>query len=133
MTAASPTPALAPATGGHPSGSSDSALRWAALTEAGQVVAMLAGVSTGRPGREIRDFPVLLRDTKPWRREAAEHALDELAAMMEPGIAALMAINACGGDCRPAAEALWAEFCAARAALLAMVPSAGSFGPLRAA
>ena len=52
---------------------------------------------------------------------------------MEPGIAALMAINARGGDCRSAAEALWSEFSAARAALLAMVPATGSFGPLRAA
>ena len=133
MTAASPTPALAPATGAHPSGSSASALPWAALTEAGQVVAMLAGVSTGRPGREVRDFPELLRDAKPWRREEAERALDELAAMMEPGIAALTVINACGGDCRPAAEALWAEFSAARAALLAMVTVAGTLGALRTA
>ncbi|WP_137680543.1 hypothetical protein [Aurantiacibacter suaedae] len=131
MTAVSPS--LAPVTGRHPSGSSACALRWAALTDAGQVVAMLAGVSTGRPGREIRDFPMLMRDAKPWRREAAERALDDLSAIMEPGIAALMAINARGGDCRSAAEALWSEFSAARAALLAMVPAAGSFGPLRAA
>ena len=94
---------------------------------------MLAGASTGRPSREIRDFPMLLRDAKPWRREAAERALDDLSAIMEPGIAALMAINARGGDCRAAAEALWSEFSAARAALLAMVPAVGSFGPLRAA
>ncbi|MEN7537327.1 hypothetical protein [Aurantiacibacter flavus] len=133
MNAASPTPALAPVTGRHPSGSSTCALRWAALTDAGQVVAMLAGVSTGRPGREIRDFPMLLREAKLWRREAAERALEDLSAIMEPGIAALMAINARGGDCRSAAEALWSEFSAARAALLAMVPAAGTFGPLRAA
>mgnify|MGYP003109309929 CR=1 FL=1 len=131
MNAASP--ALAPVTGRHPSGSNASALRWAALTDAGQVVAMLAGVSTGRPGREIRDFPALLRDAKPWRREAADRALEDLSAIMEPGIAALMAINARGGDCRSAAAALWSEFAAARTALLAMVPAAGTFGPLRAA
>ena len=131
MTAISPS--LAPATGHHPSGANPCALRWAALTDAGQVVAMLAGVTTGRASREIRDFPMLLRDAKPWRREAAERALEDLSAIMEPGIAALMAINARGGDARPAAEALWSEFSAARAALLTMVPPAGILGPLRAA
>ena len=94
---------------------------------------MLAGASTGRPTREIREFPARLRAAEQWRREAAERALEDLSAMMEPGIAALMAINARGGDCRPAAEALWSEFAAARAALLAMVPASGAFGPLRAA
>ena len=108
-------------------------MRWAALTDAGQVVAMLAGVSTGRPGREIRDFPALLRDAEPWRREAAKSALDDLNAIMEPGIGALMTINARGGDCRAAAGALWTEFAAARAALLAMIPASGTSGPLPAA
>lgn len=126
-------PALAPNTGRHPTGSSAAALRWAALTDAGQVVAMLAGVSVERPGREIREFPVLLRTAKPWRREAAELALEDLSAIMEPGIAALMAINARGGDCRVAAQALWSEFDTARKALIAMLPPAGNLGPLRAA
>lgn len=115
---------LAPVTGGHPAGSNAHAMRWAALTDAGQVVAMMAGVSVGRPPRAIRDFGALLREAESWRREAAQCGLDDLCAIMEPGLAALVAINAGGGDCRPAARALWNEFEAARNALLAIFPAA---------
>jgi hypothetical protein len=45
---------------------------------------------------------------------------------MEPGLAALLAVNARGADPRPAAEALWREFLAARAAVLALLPPAAA-------
>lgn len=114
-------------------GASATSMRWAALAEAGKVVAMLAGVVPERPDTAARNFPALIRDCEPWRRALAENGCADLAAVMEPGIAALLAINARGADCRPAARALWHEFVAARGAMLALLPPASALGPRRSA
>ena len=108
-------------------------MRWAALGEAGQVVAMLAGLAPEQPSKEVRNFPALIRDADKWRRDLADAGCAELAAVMEPGIAALLAINARGADCKPAALALWREFTAARQAMLALLPPSGQHGPRRSA
>ncbi|MFB0611963.1 hypothetical protein [Aurantiacibacter poecillastricola] len=106
-------------------------LRWAALGEAGQVVAMLAGQDGEAQSREVRNFPALMRNAESWRRELIDNGCADLAAVMEPGITALLAVNARGADCRPAAEALWHEFITARTALLALLPPTGEMGPRR--
>jgi len=126
-------PSLAPATGRHSSGAGSVSMRWAALGEAGKVVALLAGVSSETPSRELRDFPVLLRDCSADRREIAESAISDLSAIMEPGLAALMAINARGGDCGVAARALPEELIEARTAIIALLPPSGAMGPRRSA
>ena len=108
-------------------------LRWAALGEAGKAVAMFAGRAAEQPDVAVRNFPALIRDAEPWRREAAEAGCADLSAIMEPGIAALLAINARGGDCRAAAEALWDEFARAREAVIALLPPSGTMGPRRSA
>ncbi len=41
-------------------------------------------------------------------------------------IAALLAVNARGADPRPAAQALWREFVAARAAIVSLLPPTGT-------
>ncbi len=103
----------------------DAGAKWAALQDAAALVAMLAGLEPDPPSDAIRAFPGALRDAAAWRRETAEKGIDDLAAIMEPGIAALLAVNARGADTRAAATALWREFDAARAALLALAPPAG--------
>jgi len=108
-------------------------MKWAALQDAAQVVATLAGLEPERPSPEIRNFPAVIRDAGDWRRETAEKGIDDLAAIMEPGIAALLAVNARGADAGPPAMALWREFHAARAALLALAPLPGTMGPRRSA
>jgi len=108
-------------------------MRWAALGEAGQVVAMLAGLEAERPSKEVRNFPALIRDAEKWRRELVDNGCADLAAVMEPGIAALLAVNARGADCKPAALALWREFVEARSALLKLLPPTGEMGPRRSA
>jgi hypothetical protein len=115
---------------GSPSATS---MRWAALADAANVVALLAGVEPERPTPELRNFPALIRETETWRREQAENGVADLAAVMEPGIAALLAVNARGADPRPAAMALWREFTAARAAILSLLPPSGALGPRRLA
>jgi len=112
---------------------SATSMRWAALADAANVVALLAGIEPERPTPEVRNFPALIRDAETWRRERAEYGVADLAAVMEPGIAALLAVNARGADPKPAAMALWREFIAARSAILSLLPSSGGLGPRRIA
>jgi len=113
---------------------SATSMRWAALSDAANVVALLAGIEPERPSPELRNFPALIRDAETWRRERAENGIADLAAVMEPGIAALLAVNARGADPKPAAMALWREFVAARTAILSLLPVNGvGLGPRRIA
>lgn len=96
-------------------------VRWHALVEAGELVAELAGADVALASEELRSVPELIGQADGWRREHAERGIDDLAAVMEPGIAALLAINESGADPRPAARALWREFLAARVALLTLL------------
>src|SRR5690349_16462734 len=114
-------------------GASATSMRWAALGDAAGVVATLAGLEPERTCAEVRNFPALIRDAEPWRRERAENGVADLAAIMEPGLAALLAVTARGVDPRPAAIALWREFIAARAAILSLLPPSGALGPRRSA
>jgi len=112
---------------------SAASLKWAALQDAANVVAGLAGLEPERTTPEIRNYPALIRDTAAWRRELAERGIDDMAAVMEPGIAALLGVNARGADPRAAALALWREFTQARGAVLALLPPSGAMGPRRSA
>ena len=134
MTAVPPpfaSPREGPRAGLSPSAANATSMKWAALSDAGEVVAVLAGLELDRPAAELRKYPALMRDADPWRRERAEQGIADLAAVMEPGMAALLAVNATGADARPAALALLNEFNAARAALLALLPPSGAHGPRR--
>ena len=122
-----------PRPGLTPNPGSATSVKWAALADAANAITVLAGVAPERSAAELRNFPALIRDAEPWRRERAENGIVDLAAIMEPGMAALLAINARGADARPAALALLNEFNAARAALLALLPPSGALGPRRSA
>lgn len=110
-----------------------SSLKWAALQDAANVVAALAGLAPERTTPEVRNFPALIREAAPWRRELADRAIEDMTAVMEPGIAALLGVNARGADPRPAALALWREFTEARAGVMALLPPSGALGPRRSA
>ena len=97
-------------------------VRWTALSDAASIVAALAGVEPEPATVAVRDFPGLIAGAEAWRREQAENGIADLAAVMEPGIVALLAIHARGSDSRSAAMALWREFVAARGAILALAP-----------
>ena len=107
--------------------------KWAALQDAAAVIASLAGLEAERASAEVRNFPALIREAAQWRRDLAEQGIDDMTAMMQPGIAALLGVNARGADPRPAALALWREFVAARAAVLTLLPPSGTMGPPRSA
>ena len=106
-------------------------MKWSALHDAVGVVGMLAGMASEPMRPEIRNFPAVMRDLGGWRRERTELGIDDLAAIMEPGLAALLAVHARGVNSAVPALALWQEFHAARAALLALVPPPGTAVPRR--
>lgn len=116
-----------------PRGSSAMSVQWAALQDAAGAVAALAGLAAEKPTAQVRNFPALIRDVGGWRLQMATDGVSDLAAMMAPGVKALLAVSARGQDPTPAALTLWREYHHARAALLALVPEQGSMGPLRKA
>ena len=102
--------------------SSALSMKWSALHDAAAIVATLAGLGPEPRQPEIRNFPAIVRDAGGWRYDEARRGIDDLAALMEPGLAALLAVHARGLPAGPAAQALWLEFLAARAELLDLVP-----------
>ncbi|MFM2370691.1 MAG: hypothetical protein RIS85_413 [Pseudomonadota bacterium] len=100
-------------------------MKWDALHEAAGVVCALGGLKPEPARPEVRNFPAIMRDTGGTRYEMAQQGVEDLAAIMEPGLAALLAVSARGLSPAPAARALWQEFIAARTALLAMIPPLG--------
>lgn len=106
-------------------------MKWSAVHDASGVVAMLAGLAAEPMRAEVRNFPAVMRDAGGWRRELAEQGIEDLAAIMEPGLAALLAVNARGVNPASAALALWQEFHAARSALLALAPPPETVVPRR--
>lgn len=112
---------IGPAPAGD-SGAADSTARtWAALHDAAFVVATLAGMAQSPLAADLRDFPAAVARAPRWRREMAEQGVEDLVAIMEPGLAALIAVHGRGGDAGAPARALWHEFTAARDALLGLV------------
>ena len=98
------------------------ARQWAALQDAGCAVAELAGLAPEKPSTRVRDFPALIGDAAGWRLKLASDGVADMAAMMTPGVKALLAVAARGQDPTAAALALWREYHHARTALLALVP-----------
>lgn len=97
-------------------------LTWAALHDAADTVARLSGRVPTAMSPEIRNFPAAIREAGGWRLNLAEQGVSDLAAMMTPGLAALLQISARGDDAPAAAEALWQEFVLARDGLLHLLP-----------
>lgn len=70
---------------------------------------------------EIDRFPERIEYLRDWRAGLIRQGIADLAAVMEPGLTALIAVHRRGADPAPAAQALMHEFLQARDALLAMV------------
>ena len=107
--------------------------QWAALQDAAAAVGAMAGLAGEKPNAQVRNFPALIKDAGGWRLDLAATGVADLAAMMKPGVQALLAVSARGQDPTAAALTLWREYHHARAALLALVPEQGRLGPLRKA
>ena len=97
------------------------ARKWAALHEAAGTLALLAGTGGTDFGR-LDDYPAAILASPGWRLALAEQGLDDLTAIMDAGLVALLSVHDHGADPAPAARALWQEFAAARAALITLLP-----------
>lgn len=94
--------------------------KWIALHDAAAVVGALAGQAPEAPDAALAGFTAAIGEAPHWRRELAVQGIEDLAAIMEPGLAALIAVQSARGDAAAPARALWLEFTAARDALLAL-------------
>ncbi len=108
-------------------------MRWTALHDAADAVAALAGIAPEPSNPAIRNFPAQVRDIGGWKLELAQRGIDDLTAIMQPGLAALLAVNARGQSATIAARTLWQEFLAARNALVRLVPASPARAPRRPA
>jgi hypothetical protein len=122
MTVTWPPPVIPGSAAAREPRSSAMAGKWLAVHQAASVVAMLAGLPGDPLTAPAADFPKTMQVAGGWRLALAAQGVDDLAAVMEPGLAALLAIHSRGADPGVAAQALWEEIEAARSALLALVP-----------
>ena len=97
--------------------------RWRELHTLGQLIAVKAQLSSEPFEGRLADFPDAIVDAAPWHRDLAEQALEDIDAMLQPGLTALQALEARGHDATAPALALWREFYNAREGLLGLVPS----------
>ena len=97
-------------------------MKWSALHDAAEAVAGICGIACPPLTQAVRAYPAMMRDAGAQHRALAEQGIEDLTAIMEPGLAALAAALARGAHPREAALALWNEFLGARDALLALAP-----------
>lgn len=101
-------------------------MKWAGLHDAAATIAAIAGIEARPMSAAVRNLPGIMRDAGGWRRARAEQGVEDLAAMMEPALAALLTVCADGDNPAPAARVLYQEFTRARDALLALAPPTGA-------
>jgi hypothetical protein len=94
--------------------------QWHALHRAAGAVAAMAGIELELDSPAIRRFPEAILGVQGWRRNLAEQGVADLAAVMEPGLTALISVHSRNGDAFTPAQALLQEFAAARDALLVL-------------
>jgi hypothetical protein len=96
--------------------------QWSALHRAAAAVATLAGLPALDYTPEQRSFPDRIASVGGWALGLARQGVADLAAVMEPGLTALISVHARGADPVPPARALLHEFTAARDGLLTLAP-----------
>jgi len=101
--------------------------KWQAIDAGTARLARLAGLGgadrrTGEPGTQTR-FIGALAHASEWQRELAWQGVEDVEAMLQAGLHALEVIESRGRDTHVPALALWREFHAARAGMLAVLKS----------
>jgi hypothetical protein len=110
-----------------PAGAQTSVLarQWSALHRAAVAVSGLAGFAVPPLSQAQRDFPSTIALIGGWRLSLAEQGVADLAAVMEPGLTALISVHARGADPQPPARALLQEFNTACDAIMALTSKDG--------
>ncbi|MGB3740252.1 MAG: hypothetical protein WA948_12990 [Pontixanthobacter sp.] len=108
------------------------AKRWAAIDDAAQAVRIMADAPKPDHCVKHRDFRDLIRNVDEDRRKILVHGIDDLIAIMQPGLAALLTTVARGQDATVAAKSLTHELDRMRGALLTLLPDPEHAGSKRA-
>ena len=90
--------------------------QWDALHASAASLGKLAQIA---PETSAPRFDRLVETALPWQLTLAAQGMDDIAAMLAPGLAALGTLTARGQETAAPALALWREFHAARAGVLA--------------
>ena len=98
-------------------------VQWDAVHEAAAAVGVLAQLGEEQVSEEIRSLPQRASELEETKLKLIARGVDDLAAVMQPGLRALLSLTAKGQDTTSAALTLWREFHTARAAVLALAPS----------
>ncbi|RDC61227.1 hypothetical protein HME9302_02446 [Alteripontixanthobacter maritimus] len=96
------------------------AAEWAAVEDAARAVSFMAGLAPEPASDQPRAFPDLIHEAGGWRLDEAAQRLADLAAILTPGVAALLGVLERGQNARVPALVLWREYHASRSALLAL-------------
>lgn len=97
------------------------AAQWEAVHEAAAAVGHLAQLGRETLSEEVQALPLRAASLGGWQYELAARGVDDLAAVMQPGLRALLSLTAQGRDTTAAALTLWREFHTARAAIMGLV------------
>ena len=95
--------------------------QWGAVHEAARAVANLAQLGREALAPEIAQIPTRAASKGGWHYETAARGIGDLAAVMQPGLRALLSLAAQGHDTTTAALTLWREFHYARDAIVELV------------
>ncbi|MEL6531221.1 MAG: hypothetical protein AAFQ27_14785 [Pseudomonadota bacterium] len=97
------------------------AQRWEDLNATAVQLAMAADLAPERTDARIARFPAMVGNAHEWQRELAWQGLEDIDAMMRPGLSALSTLSDRGHDATAPALALWREFYRAREAVVSLV------------
>ncbi|WP_427966283.1 hypothetical protein [Altererythrobacter sp.] len=92
--------------------------KWIALHETAQSITRMAALAPEEMSPDLAGFPARMAAASQARLARSIELLDDIEAMLQPGLAALKAIEARGQDTTAPALALWREYYNARKALL---------------
>ena len=104
----------------NPSPGSSLAAKWHDLHDQAARLARLAELSPEPFAGAVAAFPAQMSEASEWQRELAWQGIDDIDAMMRPGLAALSTLTQRGGTTNAPALALWREFYEARGALMTL-------------
>lgn len=105
---------------GDSSGQIRLAGKWQELHARAADLAQLAQLSPEPFAGEIAAFPDRLNKATPRQRDLVRQGLEDLEAMMQPGLVALETLRRRGRAVHVPALALWREFYTARTAVMAL-------------
>ncbi|QKG70836.1 hypothetical protein [Erythrobacter mangrovi] len=95
--------------------------QWEAVHEAAAAVGHLAQLGREVVGDEVVGLPLRAAEKGGWHYEMVARGVDDLAAIMQPGLRALLSLTAQGQDTTAAALTLWHEFHTSRSAILSLI------------